>query len=114
MKKYLRSPQIVNIELTTICPWKCPQCYKKIKGIEEKNFEWSRLQELLVEAKTVGVRKILFSGGEPLFYPWIKEAIKLVKKLEMELYISTGGVEIQDELYDIMTQLDALYISIYH
>lgn len=112
MKKYLRSPQIVNIELTTICPWKCPQCYKKIKGIEEKNFGWSRLQELLVEAKTVGVRKILFSGGEPLFYPWIKEAIKLVKKLEMELYISTGGVEIQDELYDIMTQLDALYISL--
>ena len=65
-----------------------------------------------MEAKTVGVRKILFSGGEPLFYPWIKEAIKLVKKLEMELYISTGGVEIQDELYDIMTQLDALYISL--
>ena len=37
---------------------------------------------------------------------------KTSKKLEMELYISTGGVEIQDELYDIMTQLDALYISL--
>lgn len=112
MSEYLRYPKILNFELTTVCPWKCLQCYKNVGNIPNKNFDWTLLQLYITEAKKLGVGKILFSGGEPLLYPYIIQAITLVKDYNMELNISTSGVTITNELYKVLARVDALYVSL--
>ena len=111
MGNYLKSSKIINIELTTRCSLRCPQCYKEIGLEKNTDFTWEQLQSLLREASSLGVRKVLFSGGEPLLYPKIKTAIKLVKDLRMELYISTGGTK-NLGIYDVLKKIDALYVSL--
>lgn len=114
MINYLKAPKIINIELTSYCPLNCKQCYKRKENLDEIHLDFNRLNSIIDEAGKINISKILFSGGEPFYYKYFNEAVKLVKKNNFILYISTGGYGIT---YDKLTylkqyKLDALYISL--
>lgn len=114
MKNRLLAPKIINIELTTYCPYMCPQCYKRSQNNLDIAIDILELKKIIKEAAEIGVKKILFSGGEPMSYPWIYEAIEEVKKRGMQLYISTGGYGVDKNEINKLRKIgvDVLYISL--
>jgi pyrroloquinoline quinone biosynthesis protein E len=108
------SPKIINIELTTQCPFNCPQCYKIGQNSKDITLPFERLETLLIEATSIGTKIILLSGGEPLLYPNIEATIKLIKRLNMDVYMSTSGYGLIAEKALTLKKegLDILYVSL--
>lgn len=110
-KKSFVSPDFLHIELTEKCPLKCPQCYCTLEG---KDMEHDLLKQMLYEAKELGVKNILLTGGEPLLYPYLKECVYLINQLGMQGIISSSGVGLTKELINDLysSGLFRMYISL--
>ncbi len=105
------APFILNIELTDYCPLHCKQCYKKL---ESTYLEWNRLVALINEARDIGVKKILLSGGEPLCYPFVFEAIQMIKQYGMYAFMSSSGSNMDAQTIQKLkeSKIDIIYLSL--
>jgi len=87
--KAFETPALMNLELTTLCPLRCPQCYCDLtKGKEMK------LQEALYwidQAADCNVRTVNLSGGETLCYPHLYQVIAACRSRNMEPNIAISG-----------------------
>lgn len=72
------------IYLTSQCQLKCTHCYLD----KEKTVKQLTLQDLDWLTKTFEIKNVNFLGGEPLLYPYIKEAIQMFDNVT----ISTNGI----------------------
>ena len=54
----------MNIELTTRCPLRCPQCYCTLTG--GKNIDLNTAIYWIKEGASLGVKEVMLSGGETL------------------------------------------------
>lgn len=83
------TPMLMNLELTTKCPLRCPQCYCDLSGGHDMEMEtalfWIR------EAARSGVKTVNLSGGETLCYPHLAELVAESSHLEMEANIAVSG-----------------------
>ena len=67
------TPVLMNLELTTRCPLRCPQCYCDLtKG---KDLELETALYWLNEAAKNHVRTVNLSGGETMLYPHLSQLI---------------------------------------
>lgn len=105
-------PIVINIELTDQCPLHCPYCYKKLEMVNKLDFSF--LSKVLKEFSAKGGRYVLLSGGEPLLYPQLIDAIRLCKKLNLRTAISTSGFGIDKNSLDNLFKggLGSLFISL--
>ncbi len=86
----------LNLELTNVCPFRCPQCYVPSDG--EKRFlpketalAWIR------DADRHGVRYVNMSGGETLCYPFLEELIRECAGRGMKASVSISGAAASKE-----------------
>ena len=86
----------LNLELTNVCPFRCPQCYVPSDG--EKRFlpketalAWIR------DADRHGVRYVNMSGGETLCYPFLEELIRECAGRRMKASVSISGAAASKE-----------------
>ena len=70
-------PTAMNIELTTCCPLRCPQCYCTLEG--GKHIPLNIAEKRVKEAGEMGVKTVHLSGGETLCYPYLYDIIKIVR-----------------------------------
>lgn len=105
-------PLVFNIELTDACPLNCPYCYKDINTA--KNLDFHYLIKLLDEFSSNGGKYVLLSGGEPLMYSHLIEAIKFGKSVGLKIALSTSGYGLNEMKLRKMSKynLDFLYISL--
>lgn len=100
------------LELTNRCNLNCKICYRH--GWEEtlQDIEFSLLEKIYREIKHLDLKEIVLGGiGEPLFYPYIKETIKLFSKFNLTL--TTNGSLLKDDLLEIVaTKIKKLVVSI--
>lgn len=84
-------PQLfgMNIELTTACPLRCPQCYCSLEG--GKHIPVQNAISRLRQAKALGVKHVELSGGETLCYPHLYELIQAAHDLGIESNIAISG-----------------------
>ena len=61
----LSSPLLLVIEVTGKCNLQCTYCYNKLGDASVFDIDTRSLNELLIEAKEIGVFDINFCGGEP-------------------------------------------------
>ena len=89
------APESIHIDLTTKCNLYCPQCYKN-RG---ENCELPRevLFDILRQARKMRVFQIAFGGGEPLLYPYLLEAVRLISAAQMACSITTNGAILYEE-----------------
>lgn len=88
-KGYFNTPKICQIEITTVCPLNCSQCYK---NLTPKHADYKTLCKRLEDAKNIGVKSIMINGGEPMMHPdFLKIISFIVKDLEMEAYCFLSG-----------------------
>ena len=111
-ENYVTFPMILNLELTDVCPLNCPYCYKNLEMTH--NIDFSLLYRIIDEFAENGGRHILLSGGEPLLYPYLIEAIKKCSDANLTTAISTSGYGVSEtKLKDLFEAgLNSLYISL--
>ncbi|NQT06184.1 MAG: radical SAM protein [Candidatus Omnitrophica bacterium] len=80
------------IELSNICNLKCPMCGTHLAKRKKAHMDLKIYKRLLERIKDEGVNAVsLHTVGEPLVYPWLKEAISIAKKMGIEVLISTNA-----------------------
>ena len=108
----LRHPVMMNLELTTRCPLRCPQCYVHLNTGEDMELDtalyWLR------EGKKAGIQLACLSGGETLCYPHLSELIRACKELGITSAIALSGIYASKERLEglIADGVDDIFISL--
>lgn len=82
------APESLHIDLTTVCPLNCKQCYKKPSTV---TLSLERFQEIITEAQGMGVFQIALGGGEPLVLEDLPRYVQVVRQTGMACTITTSG-----------------------
>jgi MoaA/NifB/PqqE/SkfB family radical SAM enzyme len=108
---FCKVPELIYIEVTSKCNLKCPQCYNNNSG---KDIDHSILFQIIEESGSLGVKYIAICGGEPLLYPKIFIAIKLIRSLGMTSLMATNGMELTVDIINHLVEsgLDCLFLSL--
>lgn len=94
----MSAPESIHIDLTTRCPYRCPQCYKG--GQPDHDLPFFSLESLIRQAREMRVFQIAFGGGEPLLYPRLDEAVRLASQAGMACTITTSGGPLSGSLLE--------------
>lgn len=105
-------PRLLMIDPTSACNLKCKGCWAADYS-KNSNLSYEKLDELLTDARKLGVIEILMTGGEPLMRK--DDILKLCRKHNRLTFgIFTNGTLIDDAFASEMERLGNLnvYISI--
>ncbi len=104
------TPVLMNLELTSKCPLRCPQCYCDLSKGED--LEESRAVYWLHEAKKNNIKTVNLSGGETLIYPHLDRLIKTGSDLGMEMNIAISGYGATKERLKPLIESGVSYICV--
>lgn len=95
--------EILNIELTTRCPLRCPQCYCSLDtGVD---IELNLAKKRIDEACSMGVKSLNLSGGETLCYPYLFDLISYASyKRISSILVAISGMYFDEEKLDKMIE----------
>ncbi len=82
----------IKIELTQGCPLACVHCSTNSSRKQTGELPKRVVLRLLREAAELGVRKVVFTGGEPLIAESLFDAVKLASSLGMSPTVYTSGI----------------------
>lgn len=85
------NPFHASIKITENCNSRCIMCNAwKNRYLDE--LTTTEIEDILYQSKEVGIKSILFTGGEPLLRKDIGELIEKTKKLKLKAYLQTNGL----------------------
>lgn len=94
--RFGRRVDYVRIALTTACNLRCTYCMKDDAGAPEKRpqLETDSVASLITLLAGLGIKKIRFTGGEPLLHPGIADLVRRAKTTPGidTVRITTNGV----------------------
>lgn len=82
-------PINVNIALTERCNLHCPFCFHDYEG--EADLDFALLKDYLKQLAKMGTYCVQYSGGDPLLYPYLEEAIECSHEHGLYTRLSTSG-----------------------
>jgi radical SAM protein with 4Fe4S-binding SPASM domain len=85
----------MEVEFSQLCNFRCPYCYLDARPKDELTSD--EIRDLILQARDLGVRKIIILGGEPMIYPRILEKIHFIRNHGMEVEIFTNGSNMTKE-----------------
>lgn len=102
----------MNIELTTACPLRCPQCYCSLEG--GKHIPLQTAIDALRQAKKMGLQHVELSGGETLCYPNLCELIQKANSLGVKSNIAVSGWHLDKPMLNKLIQagISHIYVSL--
>jgi pyrroloquinoline quinone biosynthesis protein E len=102
----------MNIELTTCCPLRCPQCYCTLEG--GKHIPLEKALAALDEGAALGVQSVQLSGGETMCYPHLVEVIAHARKKGIEPDIAISGWHFDATALERLMSagVDGIFVSI--
>ncbi len=80
-----------KIEVTYKCNLNCLHCSSDASSSNSLEISKKDCLRILKEAISMGVKQVAFSGGEPLLWTGLNEAINIAKKGGLEIIIYTSG-----------------------
>ena len=104
------TPILMNLELTTRCPLRCPQCYCDLSG--GKDMERDIALYWIKEAAKNKVRAVNLSGGETMLYPHLPELIRTCHELGMKANIALSGYGVSREALEELIDCGVYQICI--
>lgn len=90
------TPYVLCIELTYMCPLKCKHCY--LDAGKGDSIDRLLLNRIVNEAIELGVDSIQLTGGEPLLYDGIFDAMEQILSNDIEVQLFTSGVINSDQI----------------
>lgn len=104
-----KTPVLAGFKITNKCNLKCAHCPYWRRGDHDLTF--GRVIEILKKLKSMGVKIIIFEGGEPLLWRngafTIDEVLAEAKKLFLSVCITTNGTFPWNDL-----PLDKVWVSL--
>ncbi len=85
-----RTPLALMIAVTYRCQCRCVHC--SAGGLRAAEMPAADLLRLVSQAADAGVVKLGFTGGEPLLYPGLEEAVRLAAARGMSVSLDTNGL----------------------
>lgn len=95
----------VAFHLTYVCENKCPYCYIGNEG-REKHPLLKNVKKIIEKLAKDGVEEILLVGGNPCTYPYLKEVIELIKKLNLKVYILSNTLDFRKNSDFFLNNID--------
>lgn len=102
--------ETVNLELTTACPLRCPQCYCSL--MEGRHLDIEIAKRRVDEAKELGAKMLLLSGGETLCYPHLYELIAYAFPKIPDIRISVSGCFFDQNAFEKLIEAGVSEISV--
>jgi radical SAM protein with 4Fe4S-binding SPASM domain len=81
----------IKIEVTHNCPLACVHCSSIAGSHQNTSISIAKCTDIINEAIALGTREIAFSGGEPLVWSGITEAVAYSKNKGLAVSIYTSG-----------------------
>ena len=103
--RFNRKIDYLRISLTDNCNLRCIYCMEEDSNnfykIEDK-LNTDEIYKIVEQGAKLGIKKIRFTGGEPLVYPDILNLIRKVYKIEgiEGIYLTTNGILLEKYLKD--------------
>lgn len=98
------TPGILNLmflDLTNQCNLKCRYCFNHHKlHLSPSHIEIGLLEKIFKSKITRRVKNWFLSGGEPLCYPYLNDALELFKCYGHRPKIATNGIGLKPEVVD--------------
>ena len=112
--------EILELELTSKCTVKCPNCPRTFQA--DKRHLWDNghidADKLIEFLKTMPIRRVLLTGayGDGLYHPHLIKAIKAIKEAEATFHFDTNGSYRKpkdwEQIRDMMTLDDTVTFSL--
>lgn len=99
----------VRWDITSQCPWRCRYC--QIWKLDIETLDTENIIKIIDQMRIFGVKKISFSGGEPLLREDIEEIVKYTKGRWISPEMNTTGF-LFPEKAQRLRELDLLKISL--
>jgi len=108
----LKAPELMNIELTTRCPLRCPQCYCDLN--QGRDIKKETAFKYIEEAARLKIPYINLSGGETLVYPYLTELIEFINCKGLDSAIAISGWGFNREKLQALKKagLNEIYVSL--
>ncbi len=81
----------MEIELSLRCNFRCPYCYVPDKETLQNELSLAELCDVIDQAHSLGARKIILLGGEPMLYPYLFDIIEYIAERNMDIEMFTNG-----------------------
>lgn len=92
------APNKLWIAVTNACNLRCPHCLVGA-GVRSKNeLSSEKICQIIKEASRLGVKRIAFTGGEPLLRSDIMDLIKYASSFGIRTYLETNGALLTNNL----------------
>jgi len=102
----------LRVSVTQRCNLKCIYCHAEGEQAPSKEMSADQISEILKISQTLGIKKVKFTGGEPLIRDDIVDIINSVPK-GMESSLTTNGTFIANYAHDLKSAgLSRVNISI--
>ncbi|MFH0918400.1 MAG: radical SAM protein, partial [Candidatus Omnitrophota bacterium] len=88
----------MEIEFSLRCNFHCQYCYIPDKSSFENELSFQELCEAILQAKAMGVKKIIVLGGEPMLYPQALKMLKFIRAENLDVEMFTNGFGITPEV----------------
>jgi radical SAM protein with 4Fe4S-binding SPASM domain len=104
------SPEVMVLMLNTSCNLRCEFCniYKK-----NQELKLADCKKIIRDAKEIGIRHIVMTGGEPLLHRDFFDIVRYAKELGLEVNLTTNGMLVGrfiDQICD--SNIDSVSVSI--
>lgn len=105
-------PQVLNFELTTKCPLKCPQCYCTLNT--GKHLDLDVAYHWIEEAALCGVKTLNLSGGETMCYPYLFDVLRYASKKGLLCNVALSGYLFNESSFNKLIEagVDGIFISL--
>lgn len=134
MERFSATDRLVRLKITDRCSFNCTFCHKEGTTRADSESSMTRLyaestQELpplsdlplnttttlmLQQLKTLGITDIRLTGGEPTTYPHLLELVKMLKREQFKVKMTTNGQVSPQRLSQIITSgVEVINFSIF-
>lgn len=101
---------VLGIEITSRCNKNCLHCYAHLEN-RDHYISFTTIKKLLKEAKSMNVKEVIFTGGEPLLHPNFKRITDLTDEYPFKKILETNGSLISKYNRDLLKKFDLVQIS---
>ncbi len=104
-------PREVVIEITGQCNMHCAYCTQA--GQRPKHLPLAKIKDVIAQAKSLGVKALRITGGEPLRVPYLGDILACAKKERFYILLNTNATRLKaDQLRMIGQTVDNALISL--
>jgi MoaA/NifB/PqqE/SkfB family radical SAM enzyme len=100
---------VLHIHASSKCNLSCAHCYSRSSPSAAGAVPVQAVCQLIDDAADLGYRAVAFSGGEPLIYPGLMEALSAAKTLGLRASVTSNGTLLDpprlEALHDLVTLL---------